>query len=356
MRGNWKEYNKQTDKEPTFLYIDGENIIYDKSHYYIRSEAKNLMDKSTYIIGDKALLYKALRNYNKSICKKYMMIEYHIDTTNIDAPIIQHFFDGRRYFLLKPISGMLGKGIEPFNDYTKMHKYVTNYVQTHKDTVVSRGWVLAEYINNPLLFNGKKFHMRAYYMVYHDDKLGKMRGFIFKQLPIAVAKLPFVLSDFGNKDIHDTHFNGVYDTFFPTDTTTLFTAQQVEMIWEKLCIMFYHVLQISDAKCYQENKKCYHVYGADIMITTDLELKLLEINSYIGLCSEPYCQQFNKYFLESQFETVVDSWFPPAKPVPKRDGFIEVTNWINHSTIHGGDYYKKYIQYKKRYKEERKRD
>jgi hypothetical protein len=347
-RGNWKEYNKDTDKELTFLYVDGDNIYDDKSHFYIKTVAKNLMDQSTYKIADKVLIYKTLEKYNKEICEKYMMKQYHIDANTINDPALKNIFKGET-FILKPITGYKGMGIEIFKDYNRFHHYVTNYLKTKKNATVRKGWALAKYIDNPLLYNNRKFHFRVFYLVYYDDQLKKMRGYVLKRMYLATAIKPFKMADFGNKDIHDSHFSEEGTFYFPDETGGTFDAERVAKIYDKMYTMFYHILQISDAGCYKESKYCYHVYGADVMVTTDLELKLLEINDYIGQCTLERCNKFNQYYMESQLEVVIDKWFPPAKQYePKANGFFEITDYVKTKT--GGSYYDKYIKYKNQYK------
>lgn len=361
-RGNWKEYNKDSDKELTFLYVDGDEIYDDKTHFYIETVAKNLLNQNAYKIGDKVLLYKTFEQYNKDICEKYMMKQYHIDRTTINDPNLKKVFETRGTYILKPITGYKGMGIEIFSDYNKFYNYVTHYLKTKKNATVRKGWALAKYIDNPFLYNDRKFHFRVFYLVYYDEKLQKLRGFVLKRMYLASAIKPFKLADFNNKDIHDTHFSEEGTFYFPDETTKYFNKDMVNKIYDEMYTLFYHILQISSGECYKESKKCYHVYGADVMVTTDLELKLLEINDYIGQCTLDRCQQFNQYYMESQLEVVVDKWFKPKNEyLPKADGFFEITDYVinNNDKNNNNDnnfknikenYYNQYLKYKNHYK------
>ena len=152
-RGNWKKY---TSGKVTFLYIDGDFIYNDKTHYNIKANIKNLFDASSYSIGNKSQLYIDFEKYNPALCYKYMMKQYHISKNNT---LLSDIFETNKHYILKPIAGHKGIGIHIYDSYDKMKEYVTLY--PHNNKTAKLGWVLSEYITNPMLHNNRKFHFRS---------------------------------------------------------------------------------------------------------------------------------------------------------------------------------------------------
>jgi hypothetical protein len=321
------------------LYLEGKYTV-DKRFWPIQSEIKNLMDKKTFPIGDKWELYKVLDAKFPEAAMNFMMKSQfvNIDVVNgfNQSKAIKEMFKYKGPLILKPISGMQGLGIMLFNNFDDLRYYIRDYTRNHRDSVTERGWTLQEYITNPYLYEGKKCHMRVYFLVVYDEALQKMRGYVFKWAPVHTAKKPFVLDDWNNRDIHDTHFQESFVKDFPKDTYSVFSEDQVPIMWDRIYTLFKYILQlVTTSGCYPENKRCYHIFGADIMITQDLMPKLLEINTYPGFCNLPECQEFIKDYLESQFELTIDKWYPPTHPQPLNNGFVEITDYVSEYQIGG---------------------
>ena len=59
------------------------------------------------------------------------------------------------------------------------------------------------------------------------------------------------------------------------------------------------------------------------MITEDLKVKLIEVNSRIGILTFDN-KLLTEYLMEGVLETIVDPLFPPKNKQPKKNYFIEV--------------------------------
>jgi hypothetical protein len=119
--------------------------------------------------------------------------------------------------------------IEVFSSFDEFKKYMDEFVKSKKDVwnkqlnilkgkikgkdnkfkkisevVLQREWVLQKYLTEPLLFEGKKFHIRPL-MLYHKKGNQKI-GYLFHKILVAHAYEDFKLDDYHNKRIHDTHF------------------------------------------------------------------------------------------------------------------------------------------------------
>jgi glutathione synthase/RimK-type ligase-like ATP-grasp enzyme len=187
-----------------------------------------------------------------------------ISLGNKDSSIEKQIDDFTTIKILKPEGGYAGKGIYLVNGkdeaiYTIKH---------HRDTYSYR-YLLQDYIMEPALIQGHKFHLRVPILV-----IGKQK-FMYCKSPYYVAKSLFKQDNFDNKDIHDTHYNPEFSQFYP-DTLPDGWGKKVsltflEKVFEKL-----------ELKPEWKSKHSYYLFGADIMFEKKNPI-LLEINEKIGL-------------------------------------------------------------------------
>jgi hypothetical protein len=181
-----------------------------------------------------------------------------------DSSIEKQIDDFTTIKILKPEGGFAGKGI-----YLVSGKDEAIYtIKHHRDTYSYR-YLLQDYVMEPALLKGHKFHLRVPILV-----IGKQK-FMYYKSPYYVAKKPFTQDDFDNKDIHDTHYNPEFSQFYP-DTLPDGWGKKVsltflEKVFEKLVL-----------KPEWKSKHSYYLFGADIMFEKKNPI-LLEINEKIGL-------------------------------------------------------------------------
>ena len=327
-RGNWKIYNEDNeDKYVNFIHLDMK-YFYNKSFYNLKSEIRNVVNENKYSIADKNNLYQNLNKLNSKICQKYMMKQHYLDIKQPNK--YKSLFDKnntlKKIWILKPVEGYAGKGIVIITSYQQFEKTLNSLDKRYKK------WVLAQYLEKPLLFKDRKFHLRMYFLYTNDGK--KSEGFIHKIGEVAFAKNKYQLNNFNNPDIHDTHFKGMEtDYYFPQD----FIKENIDKgknkkdilktianIYLQLIELFKHIFKLIDAKCYKETKKCYELFGCDIMITEDYKIKLLEINTKIGYDSiNP--KKFTELYFGGVLEQVVDNWLPPKIEQKKNNYFLKVS-------------------------------
>ena len=77
--------------------------------------------------------------------------------------------------------------------------------------------------------------------------------------------------------------------------------------------MYKSLLKILNLKCYKNDDYCFNVFGSDIMITDDYQIKFIELNQKPGLAD--YKDNFKKINSNILFnkilENIVDKQFPP---------------------------------------------
>lgn len=191
-------------------------------------------------------------------------------------------------YIFKPKDGSTGSGIfiidpsEPNWQDTLKAKWV-------KD---NEPYAITQYIDNPLLFDKKKFHIRSYLMLTSWGA-----HFSFKPSRILTAMLPYKQLDYLNPDIHDTHLRGTIGyPMFPEDmivdskgtsrltktdgvTPILLNDQALSKIWDNILSIHKRVSESSNITHYQEVKECYNCMGLDFLFDEDLNIYLLEINT-----------------------------------------------------------------------------
>ena len=163
--------------------------------------------------------------------------------------------------------------------------------------------IISEYIQNPLLYEGRKFHLRMYILINSDTTWS-----FWERGKAMIAKLPYKKGDWTNKEIHDSHGETTpKDIYFPEDILQKdkyrYVYQQMEIILDAVAKIIMPYI-----KCYEESKYCCEVFGIDFMLTDDYIVKLIEINAEAGYGAKnedktkykQYCKEyFNWFYKES---------------------------------------------------------
>jgi hypothetical protein len=346
-RGNWKPYDEKSGKVADFIYLDGPFIYEHPDLHKIKANIKNLLDTKKYVIADKGMLYNNMKKYDADLCKRFMMAQHYVTKDNYTKVIPKSVFTGTNAWILKPIAGHSGIGISVFTSYDEFIRCMNEHKKSH-DQYIRKGWVLAEYISNPLLFMDRKFHLRVYFLYTAIDG-EQSRGYILKKGKFFPAKKPFVSGNYDDKEIHDSHYYeeiGFY--IFPEEFTSVYGENRWATVFNQILDLGSVLTKLMHGtKGYEESKNNYEVFALDVMVLDDFSIKLLEVNTKVGYACEQAdkCVPFNEYLMQSQFEVTIDKIFEPAKKLARVDGYVDVTD----RSVSKGGYYKKYIKYKHKY-------
>ena len=147
--------------------------------------------------------------------------------------------------------------------------------------------------------------------------------------------MPYVQGNWVNKDIHDTHFHGREGEKFP-DALNLSPYQKTKIykqIYELYSILNNYLK--ANTKCFKESDHCFHIFGADLMITKDYNLKILELNKSPGLADEKkkFVQDEYKSIIENIMSVIVDDLFPPNNSVENK--FLKDVVFLDNELIAG---------------------
>ena len=348
-RKKWKEYNIKTSKKKgnkhqiihdiDFLHVDAK-YTFDKSLYNVKSTIKNMVDLSSdnFSVTYKSNLFSNLNKLNNPkinlfLPKQIPINIYNIFKTKTSLKKYKHHFSKNKVFIFKYVYSRSGKDIFIFKDYNSFEKNVLELINKSnklfinldyieykklgntKKTKYNIEWVLQEYITNPALFEGKKYHFRSYLLFNNTNK----KGYYFNKSIIATSKTPYKNDEFINKDIHDTHFYRTDRQInFPDDFDTIFSKMQIQNIHKQIMDVFKHILNVfkDNIKCFSENKYCYHLYGADLLLTDDLQIKLLEFNGNPA-CSMEIFQKGKYNYPEMIFENIMNNIVDKRKNTKK---------------------------------------
>jgi len=356
-RGNWEDFdkNKKTKyrsrsrsrndiikKSPDFMYLDGDNVG-NRTYWEYKPKIKNAISDEKNKITRKNNLFTNLYQLENKISssdfsklKEMLPIQYQYDFKSlfINNKIqmikykIRHLFKTHPVWIFKPVYSLGGgSGIEVFDNYGDFDVYIDNYVSKFNrywknnrgnNYVENNYWVLQEYLTKPLLINERKFHMRAFY-IFNNDLDNKPHMYIYKYMPIAIAREKYQNKNYDNKNIHDTHFN--YDDvnysreviFFPDYfiEKNILTKKQTKVLFDKAIFLGKYLFEIiKNAKCFEPNQNCFEILFTDLMITEDLQLKLIEVNNNGGL-------KLEDHIFENILQEFVDPIIKPKNKIKK---------------------------------------
>ncbi len=262
-----------------FLYVEQmHDQGYDHNTYTIPCVVHNLHDSNTInTINIKADLHAALHDTD-IIAKSWSMEEFKYDSgVYIMRPSHVLAFAGRDITVIS--------SAEEFTRACEFYKKKKQDFSKGSSRLRDYRVVVSEYIKDPMLFRGRKFHIRAYI-----NTVASHEGLIdcsisYQNGEILTAALPYVQSDWNNKLIHDTHGETTDDNYtFPRDF-----PGNLDSIWAQFDQLIDRIKPLCMShRPFAQSKYSQHNFGIDIMVTEAGKIKLIEINSGAGLGDGKY--------------------------------------------------------------------
>ena len=157
---------------------------------------------------------------------------------------------------------------------------MSDYYKAKKELDIKEDGIISEYITNPLTIDSKKFHLRIYFLLSIIS--GITRCSAHNEYRILTAKDKYKHGDWLNPDIH---ISGGHNTdtryIFPDDLPKMENVDILHKLTPFLDVVCM-ALASSGVKNYSESNAGYQLYGADVLITSDLNPYLIEINKHPG--------------------------------------------------------------------------
>jgi hypothetical protein len=276
--------------------VGGDFLRYEESIYDIKTTLKNLLKGNGVkgfstsdpdypytknVITDKAQLYVEMNKKCPEICKKYMAESWLLSD---EKRVAEYSEADDGVLIIKPlgVGAGGGEGIVYVTNKEELVEF-TNAVKRRKQSKDkgSKEYLVSKYIRNPMLIEGKKFHLRMYFMVCMRAN-HKSDWFLFEEGKIITAELPYKDADYMNKKIHDTHFKSTKkNRLFPESRELGISDKEAKNIMQQMrevlrCAYDVYKPHIASTR---ESKYGFEVFGCDFMVTSDVGVKLLEINA-----------------------------------------------------------------------------
>jgi hypothetical protein len=253
------------------LYADHfEHSSYDPNTYQIKCDWHSRHDaKTVYPICRKDRLHNSLP-------------EWRAKTWPIES-----FQYVRGVYILRPSHMLAAAGrdiriVDSAESFASAKEFyaaeAAKYAKSKKEHVQYYRVIVSEYIADPMLFEGRKFHLRLYGINLSDRSgfwIARGHGKI-----LTAAKL-FALANFADKGIHDTHLDStprdiIYPEDFPRPELLPQINGQLDQIEEALA-------KLSHPKPYPQATRSFYIYGIDVMVRENGQIVLIEVNDRIGM-------------------------------------------------------------------------
>jgi hypothetical protein len=249
------------------------NIKSNLKSFFWRDESYK---KGKDIIINKYQLYKNMVKHNVEIANKHMAKTFNIlkKNNNIKDTV----------YIIRAVGKSVGsgEGVEYVSNKNELELVINKYKNNNKYKKI----IASEYINNLLLYDNKKFHIRVHILfLYHNGKISYSTNLHGR---ILCAKKNFVNSNYDDLEIHDTHGRfSKRNIYFPEEFN--YGKENTNKVLSQMELILSNVAEIINPhlKCFDTSQNCFEVFGIDFMIEKDFNVILIEINDEAGNPSFP---------------------------------------------------------------------
>jgi GNAT superfamily N-acetyltransferase len=241
---------------------------YDPLFFKQKTAIKNTLGEHYKLINKSELydtIQKLIPNGIKYLPKSYTVKELESNWNIANYPLI-----------LKKDKVTQQKGVQMIMSKEEYYK-AKKYFNIKNDAIIS------EYIANPLLLDGKKIHFRVYYLL--SVLSGITRCIPHDEYRIYIAEEKYKKEDWLNPNIHISGVSGKTKNrryTYPDDIASVYDINVINKKMAEFNKVMCMVMTIANAKNYPESYAGYHLYGADVLITDDFQVYLIEINDRSG--------------------------------------------------------------------------
>lgn len=268
------------NNKPFLLWIElMENNKFDTQYFYTQCYLMNILNDDKIIFTNKSNLYFNFNRYFPEKCKQYMALSWNFREFILNQSLLEKITKENKVFIVRPasIGAYSGKDIYVATNKRELDAAIEGTKRYEKV-------LISEYITNPLLFNGKKFHLRLYFLI------GLIDGFLVSKLfdfyEILTASKLYKKSEWTNKDIHDTHFDGSsVDIIYPINIIdSQFYNDYLVKYLPKIQDCLMHISKFINGRIsvYSQTKNAFEIFGCDVLIKDDDSIVLMEINDKVN--------------------------------------------------------------------------
>lgn len=312
-RGNWKKITSYATNV-TFLFVYYCGMPEPRFIYKINSDLTDTINWGKPSIADKDLFYNAFKLFYPTKCKKYMPIQYNVTPDNYTDISSSIFTEKNDIWILKPVTGFAGTGIQFITSYDQYIDYVRTFENNKSMT-----WAFVNYIKDLTLIDGYKFHLRVPLIYYNKN------GYYASKSMILTAKEKYSKKDWINRNIHDSHYSSSYSKtlLYPQDLD-IPDEHKIKINNQIKKISKYVILTLNNIgiECWPKTERCFEIIGLDLLIDDNYNLWLLEINMQARIRNDD--PQYRKDIIDGLIYHVVDDMCPPENKVEDNGLYIKL--------------------------------
>ena len=300
-------------KKPLLLWVEIlENYKFASKYFNTKCWLMNVLDDSKTFISNKSHLYNNFQKYSSRDCYKYMAQTWNFKTNT--KQFYNRIINNNEVFIVRPagIGAFSGKGITVVHDDKSFNKGLEES-KNYENVIISK------YITNPLLFQGRKFHLRTYLLVGVINGHYVTKFLDFYELYTALE--PYKNMDYNNHDIHDTHFGSTSrDYICPDDLPAELKPIFDRHIYPKMqnCMLLISKMFEKHAKPWSQAANAFELFGCDFLVHDNYEITLMEINDRIGF--KKYSSEKRLQFSNLICNVILNSFLLPLlinTPIPR---------------------------------------
>lgn len=305
------------------------NDIFYKYHSYF----SNVLSNEIYNYIDKDQLYNSIVKYNSNnsdILKYFIKVFLFSNHDKMKFP---------GNYIVRPTKAFAGKDIFYIHNQDDLiiAKEYYSKAKDYKNQLFNLNEITVSHIITDLaLFKGRKFHIRLFYIVSYIK--GVVNSFLFDIGKIYTAKEKFNIKIPFSKEVHDSHGKSTDAAYFypkefnEANLGVPITKQMFDEFNEKCRTICRNITKVfvanKDKILFENQDNGYNLYGIDILVKSNFDPVIIEINSNTGLGAKTI--ENSEYMSKILFgwinEIVIEPFFKYNKPLlaRKHPTYIEI--------------------------------
>jgi len=319
-----------------FMWYHINSAYLNYRFYNVKCNMINIINNSKlYFISDKNSLYDNMHRFCPEICSKHMANTFKIN--DFDKYIgLNSTLDNNSainlntisYYILRPNDSFSGEGILYISSKDELTDAIEYYKKTknYKGNIYGNNVIASEYIINPLLFKGYKFHLRMYYLISYIN--GEFNSFFYDNYgKILTANKPYNIKKPFTKDVHDSHAKySSEDKSFPkyfnenTIVKNYFSPKHIIKQMQDILKGVSIILKKTKGQWLFENQQHgFQILGIDFMVDTNGRVFLIECNSapgfgYTSKNNDAFIHILSKSLFKWINETILEPYYKKTDP------------------------------------------